>query len=189
LYILFIVVYFKHSIVEARNVDGVLSETIAKQKMTQLGKIFPVLKLITIKRIYNVQNYGVGNTSSISIKKNYYLKFHTIFQRLNYLADVLFFFLSLLIVNEHVKLCFQTAPLSIYRIHDSWTGYDATSSQDDFLKKNLKIAEEGVKSYEIIIDILSFECIHNKKISLLLQHLDLGMNAWRAQTKLIEGKK
>ena len=156
------VVYFKHSIVEARNVDGVLSETIAKQKMTQLRKIFPVLKLITIKRIYNVQNYGVGNTSSISIKKNYYLKFHTIFQRLNYLADVLFFFLSLLIVNEHVKLCFQTAPLSIYRIHDSWTGYDAPSSQDDFLKKNLKIAEEGVKSYEIIIDILSFECIHNK---------------------------
>ena len=183
------VVYFKHSVVETRNVYDVLAETVEKQKMTQLRKVFLVSKLISIKKIYTVQNYGVENTSSISIKKNYYLKFHTIFQRLNHLTDVTFFFLSLLMGDEHVKLCFQTSPLSIYRMHDSWTGYDATSSQGDFIKKNLKIAEEGVKSYEIIIKILSSECKHDKRVFLLLQHIDLGINAWRAQAKLIEGKK
>ena len=183
------VIYFKHSVVETRNVDNVLAETKEKQEMMQLRKVFPISKLISIKRIYFIQNYGVGNTSAISIRKNSYLQFRIIFQRLNYLVDLLFFFLSLLMVNKHVKLCFQSAPLSIYRMHDSWTGYDLVSSQEDFLKKNLKIAEEGVKSYEIIIEALSSEYKNNRGFSLLLQHLDLGINAWNAQAKLIEGKK
>ena len=44
------VVYFRHSVVETRNVDDVLAETVEKQKMTQLRKVFYVSKLISIKK-------------------------------------------------------------------------------------------------------------------------------------------
>ena len=97
------------------------------------------------------------------------------------------FFFSFLI-DEESAIAFQEKPLSLYRIHDSWSQVKPGANTEDFLRKSKSVAIEGIEGYEKFIKIANTHSM-NPRVIALIELLNLNKTAWNAQLKLTEGNK
>ncbi len=136
-----------------------------------------------ISHIYRmIRRYGVNNNSSISFRKNIYESSMEFLNDVNYLLDVFLFFWAIFNGERNDVLVFFESPLSVWRIHDSWTNVSSNSNLEAFLAKNLRLSSEGVQTYE------KFKSIFKSNI-LLNSYFELAKNAWVTQKKMTEGNK
>ncbi len=183
------VAYFRYEVIKTRDVKDV------KTKFGNIGlntyevKNFYVSDLGSSMKLFKVQReFGLANMSSVSIKKELYLPFLGTIESINQMAEFWFFFLSILL-GDDVLLSFGKKPLSIWRIHESWTNYKIDMPASEFLTKNLEISKDVISSYEGFINIISSMHSNNKNTEILIDTINIRLIGWCSKVKLIQGKR
>lgn len=182
------VAYFRHEVIKTRD---------AKSAVTLFGnngldayevKNFHVSDLDSSMKLFKVQReFGLENMSSVSVKKELYLQFLSNLE-INQMADFWFFFLSILL-EDNVTLSFGTKPLSIWRIHESWTNYAIKTTNAEFLTRNLEISKDVISSYEGFMNIVSSMHTDNKNTKILMDTFNIRLDGWRSKIKLAQGRR
>lgn len=182
------IAYFRHEIIKTRNIEDVNAQLKEIDRVGAGKKNFQVSDLDSERTVFHIERkLGIWNMSSISIRRKLYLPFQRDL-RLNMGIDLyLFFFAPLL--NDTAILCFQTKPLSIYRVHDSWIGYKSNITMSEFLMKNSEISRDVVSSYENFINIISSTHADERNGRLLVDNIKTHLYGWHGRVKLAEGRK
>lgn len=176
-------------ILARNNIFKTLSPAMIKDSIKINSKNFNNIHEISISKINSVKDlyyifrkYTVFNTSSISIRKDLYVKSSDLLKDVNYLIEPFLFFLGIFNGNNENILIFQEQILSIYRMHNSWTQVSSDQSTDNFIRQNLMVSYQGIAAYE------KFKTIFNTNL-ILKEFLIVSTNAWIVQIKMVESKK
>lgn len=137
----------------------------------------------SVKDLFHIRRkYSFFNTSSISIRKDPYVKSSNFLKDVNNGIDLFLFYFGIFNGSEDNIIAFQEQTLSIYRLHNSWSQISSDQSTDNFVKQNLMVSYQGIEAYE------KFKTIFNTN-AILNEFLIISINAWMVQIKMIEGKK
>lgn len=181
------IAYFKNGTIVTRNIEDVNAELKRIDRVGSGKKNFQVSDLDSEHKLFHIQRkFDLGNMSSISIRRKLYIPFQRDL-RINQMAEFYLFFLTHLL-NDSAIICLQTKPLSIYRVHDSWTGYKSNITMSEFLMKNLEISRDVASSYENFINIISSTHADDRNSRLLLDTMKTRLYGWQGKVKLAEGR-
>jgi len=151
-------------------------------------KKFYIQRLNTLSKIYRlIEKFGANvNISSISIRKNEYIKFISKISQSNFLLDTWFFVLPFFFHNDAI-LAFIHRPLSVWRIHTSASNIGEYSGLEEFINKN---TENAKKSYNEIIKIqeLAIQLSENPKTP-IIKYLQLSKIGYTSVIKFMESQK
>jgi glycosyltransferase involved in cell wall biosynthesis len=179
-------VYIRNEIYNTVNPNNEISKISMGRDISLINHEKHIINTLDIKNIAHIYHLfrkcGVGNNSSISVRKNFYESSTTFLNDMNYLTDLFLFFWAIFKGKMNELLVFSETPLSIWRIHESWTNTSSQSNLDEFLIKNLRVSNQGIQAYE------KFKSIFKSNV-LLNNYLQLAQNAWITQRKLTESKK
>lgn len=182
------IAYFRHEIIKTRNIEDVNAQLKKIDRVGSGKKNFQVSDLDSERKVFQIERkFGFWNTSSISIRRNLYLPFERD-PRINQLAVDLYLFFFALLLNDSAILCFQTKPLSIYRVHDSWTGYKSNITMSEFLMKHSEFSRNVVSSYENFINIISSTHADERNGRLLVDNMKTYLYGQQGRVKLAEGR-
>lgn len=137
----------------------------------------------SVRNVYDIiRKHGIAHTSSISIKKDFYMtSTHSITVSDN-LVETFLLFWAISRGSEDNVLVFIDKELTMYRIHDSWTQSSIGSGIRSFSMKSLQLSNQGIETLE------RFKIIFNSNVT-LKNYLELTQIAWKIQAKLTESKK
>lgn len=183
------VFYFRNGIIVTKKVEDVKNRLSDNEKLPSKIKNFRISELSSLRKIYIIQEkYGVWNTSSISIRKDSFIPFLQELHQVNHGLEILLFSFAMLSDKNNIT-SFQMKPLSIYRVHDSWTGYSVNSDMNERINKNIQVSELGIAAYRNLIKIMSTNYSDKRNSTLMITFSTIAINAWRVQTNLAQSKK
>ncbi|MEM3488988.1 MAG: glycosyltransferase family A protein [Nitrososphaerota archaeon] len=183
------IIYFRNEIIPTRKVEEVKNRFSEIEKMAPKRKTFRISKLNSSRKIFHVQEkYGVANMSSVSVRKSCYQQFSQSMFEINQMAEFYLFFIGFLTDDQNI-ISFQEKPLSIWRIHESWTNYDTNTTKRQFLSKNLEVSKDVALSYENFIKIIASMSNGSRNVQVLLKNIATRLDGWRAKIKLAENIK
>ena len=171
------------------NIFETTSPDIMKGSTKVNSRNFDVTHEIYISDINSVQDiyfilrkYSVSNNSSISIRKDFYVKSLDLLKDVNYLLEPFLFFLVIFKGSDDNIIVFYEQILSIYRIHISWMHVSAEESIDNFIEHNLMVTYQSKEFFDRCETIFQTNVI-------LKKYFILCMNESAIKIKLIKGEK
>ena len=151
-------------------------------------KNFSVSDLDSESKLFQIQRkFDFGNNSSMSVRKSLYLPF-LLDLKTNAMTDAYLFFLALLMDGKSI-LSFQKEPLSIWRVHDSWSQVSGDRTESEFLARNLQYSREIVAAYSDFINIISSRHADNPNTLFLICIMNTKIAGWHGRLKLAERQK
>ena len=182
------IAFFRHGVIRAHNMEEVKPQLKSLEHETPVRKNFNVFELDPESKLFQLQRkFDFGNNSSMSVRRTSYLPF-VLDLRTNAMADAYLFFLALLMDGESI-LSFQKEPLSIWRVHDSWSQVGSNQTESEFLARNLKYSKEIISAYEDFINIISSRHGNNPNTLFLTGIINTKLAGWHGRIKLAERQK
>lgn len=188
------VVYFKDEIIETKNVKDTYAKSNEIEKLPTRRQVFSGDQLNSVKDlVYMVRKYkGDFSCSSIAVRRDYYLSYVPIIQNFYYMIDSAIFFWPFFIHNEGTSLVFQRKPLSIWRIHQSWTNLGDRPTMDRIMNRSIQNAQDPIKTLEILTKLLknyiSQGYIIERKTPLKI-YFQLSLNGYSSIVKIFRGEQ
>ena len=171
------------------NILETMCPDIIKKSMKVNSKNFCSIHEISIASINSVQDiyfilkkYSISNNSSISLRKDFYVKSLGFLKDVNYFVEPFLFFFGIFNGNNNNIIIFQEQILSIYRIHNSWMHVSVDQSLDNFIEHNLLLAYQGMNDFERYKTFFLTNVI-------LKKYFILSTNELIFKIKLIKGEK
>ena len=183
------IVHFKHNLIGTRKVEEVKNRLNEVEVITSQIKVFHIYELNSAKKIFRVRDkYDLGYNSSISIRRSCYKSFIEDVKGVNNWSDLLFFFLAFKMHEESIVYV-DKKPLSIYRIHDSWSRYDTNTTFDNFVIKRVRLWEEEIAAFQNFIKIILSTYSDKDSVTALIRWLTININVVNVQLNLTRGSR
>jgi len=182
------IAFFRHGIIRAHNMGEVKPQLKSLELEISARKNFSVSDLDSESKLFQIQRkFDFGNNSSMSVRKSLYLPF-LLDLKTNAMTDAYLFFLALLMDGKSI-LSFQKEPLSIWRVHDSWSQVSGDRTESEFLARNLQYSREIVAAYSDFINIISSRHADNPNTLFLICIMNTKIAGWHGRLKLAERQK